>query len=151
MFLVAAGAVLVGALSSGSTHDRAPAPRSDGLVQVHTIAYASSLDGSRITGLVATPRASASRGCVIWQDGGSRKEDSSPAWPTLAALGLTTFSIDLRHQGARASGSAELEQMTRDPKTLAELVRGTVADLRSAIDYLENQPYCRRNIAYAGV
>jgi dienelactone hydrolase len=151
MLLVAAGAVLVGVLSSDTTHRRPPTPRSDGLVQVQTVAYRSSLDGSRITGLVATPRASVSRGCVIWQYGlGSRKEDSSKAWQVLAALGLTTFSIDFRHHGARG-GLQELEHVVRNPKSIAELIRGTVADLRSAVEYLDKQSYCHRNIAYAGI
>jgi cephalosporin-C deacetylase-like acetyl esterase len=127
-------------------------PHPDGLVDVHTVTYESSFDGSRVTALVATPRAFASRGCVIWQYGlGSKKEDSSRAWQGLASLGLATVSIDLRYHGARASSPTELEQVIRNPNTIAELVRGTVADLRSAIDYLENQSYCRRNIAYAGV
>jgi cephalosporin-C deacetylase-like acetyl esterase len=89
---------------------------------------------------------------VIWQCGfGSKKEDSSQAWQGLASLGLSTFSIDLRHHGARASGTAELERVRRNPNLYAETIRGTVADLRSAIDYLEQQPYCWRNVASAGV
>jgi pimeloyl-ACP methyl ester carboxylesterase len=89
---------------------------------------------------------------VIWQFGfGSKKEDSSRAWQRLASLGLTTFSIDLRHHGARASSPAELERVRRNPDVYAEVIRGTVADLLSAIDYLEKQPYCSRNVAYAGV
>ena len=104
-----------------------------------------------MSALVAIPRATASRGCVIAQSGlGSKKEDSSRAWQALASLGLTTVSIDFRDHGTRASGPAELEQAIRNPNSIAELIRGTVADLRSAIDYLENQPYCRRNVAYAG-
>lgn len=149
--IIAAGAVLVAALSTGGTHRRAAVPRSDGLVEIHDLAYRSSLDGSRVTGLVATPRASASRGCVIWQNGVASKEDASHAWLTLASLGLTTFSTDLRHQGAGAPASADLEQAARDPKGSAELVRRAVADLRNAIDQLENRPYCRRNIAYVGI
>lgn len=127
-------------------------PRPDGLVEVHTITFTSSYDGSQVAALVAIPRGVSSQGCVIWQCGfGSNKEDSSQAWQRLASLGLSTLSIDLRHHGARSSGTAELERVRRSPTLYAEIIRGTVADLQSAIDYLEQQPYCRRNIAVAGV
>jgi fermentation-respiration switch protein FrsA (DUF1100 family) len=88
----------------------------------------------------------------MWQGGfGSTKEDSSQTWQCLASLGLATLSIDLRHHGARGSGAAELERVCRDPSLYAEVIRGTVSDLRSAIDYLETQPYCFGCIASAGV
>jgi pimeloyl-ACP methyl ester carboxylesterase len=122
------------------------------LVELHTITFTSSYDGSQVAALEAIPRGVCSRGCVIWQFGfGSQKEDSSQAWRRLASLGLSTFSIDLRHHGARSSGTAELERVSRSPTLYAEVIRGTVADLRSAIDYLQQQPYCRRNVAVAGV
>jgi cephalosporin-C deacetylase-like acetyl esterase len=157
---LAAGALLLAGCPGGgdsnhgvtSADRRASAPRQDGLVEVHPITYTSSFDGSDVTALVAVPRAAPSRGCVIAQYGlGSKKEDSSRAWQAFASLGLTTVSIDFRDHGARASSPAELEQAIRNPNSIAELIRGTVADLHSAIDYLENQPYCRRNVAYAGV
>lgn len=151
--LLAVGSLLVGGCggagkSSGVTHGARP----DGLLNVRTIAYRSSFDGSEVTGLVAIPRGVASRGCVIWQFGlGSTKEDSEAAWQGLATLGLTTFSIDFRDQGARASSSTEYLQAARHANTFAQLIRGTVGDLRSAVGYLEKQPYCSRNVAYAGV
>jgi pimeloyl-ACP methyl ester carboxylesterase len=158
--LLVVGVLLIDACggAGGSTHGvtdaegAAPAPRADGLVDVHTITYRSSFDGSRVTGLAAVPRAVPSRGCIIWQFGfGSKKEDSSRVWPSFASLGLTTFSIDFRDHGARASSVAETERVPKDPKLLAQVIRGTVGDLHSAVDYLEKQPYCRQNVAYGGV
>lgn len=123
-----------------------------GLVNVSTITYRSSYDGSRVTGLVATPRGVASRGCVIWQFGlGSTKQDSSAAWQGFASLGLTTFSIDFRLHGSRATSPTEYEDAEHSPQTLANLIRGTVGDLHSAVSYLEKQPYCDHNVAYGGV
>ena len=155
--LLATGAVLLASCFGGGESNKhgvtsVSAPRQVGLVEVHTIIYTSSFDGSHVTALVAIPRAATSRGCVIAQYGlGSTKENSSRAWQAFASLGLTTVSIDFRDHGARASSPTELERTVRNPASIAELIRGTVADLRSAIDYLENQPYCRRNVAYAGV
>jgi fermentation-respiration switch protein FrsA (DUF1100 family) len=125
--------------------------RSDGEVNVRTITYRSSFDGSRVAALAAVPRAVPSRGCVIWQFGlGSKKEDSSVTWQGLASLGLTTVSIDFRYHGARASPT-DSEQLYRNPTLLPKLIRGTVGDFHSLIDYLEKQAYCSGNIAYAGV
>ena len=153
------GGLLIGAFGGGdagtravtSTDGLASAPRLDGLVAVQEFAD-TGRDDRRVTGVVATPRAAPSRGCVIWQHGlDSSKEDSSRASQGFASLGLTTVSIDFEHHGARASGSAELAQLARSPNRIAQVVRRTVADLRSTIDYLENQPYCRQNVAVAGV
>jgi cephalosporin-C deacetylase-like acetyl esterase len=125
--------------------------RPDGEVSVSTITYRSSFDGSRVAALVAVPRAVPSRGCVIWQFGyGSTKESSSVAWQGLASLGLTTVSIDFRYHGARGSPT-DLEQLQRNPTLPPKLVRGTVGDFHSLIDYLEKQAYCSRNIAFGGV
>jgi uncharacterized protein len=129
-----------------------PAPRLDSLVEVQTIAYRSSFDGSSVPALLAVPRGVSSRGCVIWQSGfGDTKDDASQAWQRLASLGLMTFSIDLRHHGARTSRLADVQQICRRADLYAEVIRGTVADLASAIDHLE-QPPCRvRNVVSAGV
>jgi hypothetical protein len=125
--------------------------RPDGEVSVRTITYRSAFDGSRVAALVAVPRALPSRGCVIWQFGlGSKKEDSSVTWQGLASLGLTTVSIDFRYHGARASPTDSV-QLRRNPTLLPKLIRGTVGDFHSLIDYLEKQAYCSRNIAFGGV
>jgi len=122
------------------------------LVDVRTITYKSSLDGAEVTGLAAVPRAVKSRGCVIWQYGfRSTKEDSHYAWQPLAALGLTTFSIDFRYHGARGNGAQDFQEILAQPAKFRAMVRGTIADLRSAIDVLERQPYCHNNVAYVGV
>jgi fermentation-respiration switch protein FrsA (DUF1100 family) len=150
--LPAVGALMVNACGGGgaATHGQTSG-EPDGLVEGHTVTYTSSFDGSPVTALVATPRAGPSRGCVIVQYGlGSKKEDSAQTWQAMAALGLTTVSIDIRYHGARASSPTQLEQVVRNSNTIAEMLRGTVADLRSAIDVLEKQPYCRHNVAYVG-
>lgn len=151
--LAAAGAVLVAGCSGGpASREGADGARAQGLVEVRAVTYTSSVDGSRVSGLAAIPRAAASRGCVIWQFGfRSRKEDSSWAWQGLAALGLTTFSIDFRSHGARASSPTEYQEVLRKPAKFASLVRDTVGDLRSAVDHLERQPYCAGHVAYGGV
>jgi pimeloyl-ACP methyl ester carboxylesterase len=126
--------------------------RSEGLVDVRTFTYRSSFDDTDVTGLAAIPRAVRPRGCVIWQYGfRSTKEESHFAWQPLAALGLTTFSIDLRFHGARGSGEADYRAVLTDPAKFRAMIRGTVGDLRSAIDYLEKQPWCAKNVAYVGV
>jgi uncharacterized protein len=125
--------------------------RLDGLVAVHTLALRAA-DDTAIPAVVAVPRGGDTRGCLIWQYGiGSRKEDAAKLWQGAAQLGLATFSIDLRDHGARASTSQPLADAVQSPTAIAGIVRGSVSDLRRGIDYLERQPYCHQNIAYAGV
>ena len=154
------GIVVAAVLSAcGSSATSTPAPsttrggssRLDGLVDVHSIRY-KSFDGSVVPALLAIPRASSARGCLIWQFGlGSRKEDSAVVWQGAAQLGLATFSIDLRGHGARSSSPDQLANAVQSPSQISGIITGTVGDLRRGIDYLEAQPYCRHNVAYAGV
>src|SRR4051794_31954692 len=63
--------LLVGLLVVGGCGGSAPRPGGDlgrpaGLVDVRTITYKSSFDGSEVTGLAAVPRGVKPRGCVIW-------------------------------------------------------------------------------------
>jgi pimeloyl-ACP methyl ester carboxylesterase len=152
-FLAAALLLLAGCGGGGRrTHTVVTSPRPDGQVNVQTVTYRSSFDGSRVAALVSTPRAVASRGCVIWEFGfGSTKADSSLVSQGFASLGLTTVSIDFHYPGARSSSPSETDQVLTNPTVLPKLIRGTVGDLHSLIDYLEQQPYCLRNIAYGGV
>jgi pimeloyl-ACP methyl ester carboxylesterase len=130
------------------TAQQVPA-RFENLVSVHRVVYPSER-GTRVPALVAIPRADTVRGCLIWEYGlGSRKEDSAIVWPGAAQLGLATFSIDLRNHGERET--TPLPRVMEDPSAIAEMVRGSVQDLRSGLDYLEAQPYCRGNIAFGGV
>jgi fermentation-respiration switch protein FrsA (DUF1100 family) len=130
----------------------ASAARPDGLVNVRTIGYRSSLDGSTVSALVATPRAAPSRGCVIWENGlDTRPDNVTQAAQGFAGLGLSTFSIGIREQGMRTASAAEANQATSDAKRLSALIRGTAADLRSAIEYLDKQSYCAHNVAYVGI
>ena len=145
--------VLVAAVRGGRESEQGPgAETSEGLVDVRTVTYRSSFDDTDVTGLAAIPRAVNPRGCVIWQYGfRSTKENSRPAWQPLAALGLATFSIDFRFHGARGTGEPGYREVLARPARFRSMIRGTVADLRSAIDHLEKQPFCAKNIAYVGV
>lgn len=126
--------------------------RPEQLVSVRDVTFTSKVDDTEVTGLAAVPRGVASRGCVIWQFGfRSTKENADYAWQGLAALGLTTFSIDMRSHGARATGEDEYREVLESPEKFDAMVRDTVGDLESAADYLEKQPYCDGHIGFAGV
>lgn len=150
--LVTVSLLLAGCGGKADQQLDADGGKPDALVSVHPVTYRSSYDDTEVKGLVAIPRGVESKGCVMWQFGfRSTKENTSLAWQGIAALGLTTFSIDMREHGARAKSKDSYEQVLNDPETFAKMVRGTVGDLRSAVDFLEEQPYCHKNIAYAGV
>jgi pimeloyl-ACP methyl ester carboxylesterase len=145
-------ALVVGGRGGSEPEQGTGGGRPEGLVDVRTVTYRSSFDDTDVTGLAAIPRGVTPRGCVIWQYGfRSTKEDSHYAWQPLAALGLTTFSIDFRFHGARGSGEAGYREVLAQPAKFRAMMRGTLGDLRSAIDHLEKQPYCAKNIAYVGV
>lgn len=110
-------------------------------VKVERIVYSSS-GGSRVRALFATPRGVAPRGCLIWQNHlSSREEDLAEIWDGAARLGLAVFSIDFPGDAQRALA---------DPSRLAPLVRGSLADLKRGLDYLEGRE-CRVNFGYGGV
>lgn len=122
-----------------------------GTVTVQRVVY-TSFDGTKVPALMSIPLAAPPRGCLIWENGlGSRKENTAPLWDGAGRLGLAVFSIDLRDHGERASSPDELARAVRSPAQLAALVRGTVGDLKSAVNYLEQRPECHRNVAYAGL
>ncbi len=136
----------------GAGEDPADEVRADKLVNIRSVEFPTTVDDTKVTGLMAVPRGVASRGCVIWQFGfRSTKENADYAWQGLAALGLTTFSIDMRSHGARAADAGEYQQVLDDPKAFDAMVRGTVGDLKSAADFLEKRPECDGHIAFAGV
>jgi uncharacterized protein len=137
--------------SSGAPNAHTTTSRLEGTVKVERIVYSSS-DGSRVPALLVIPRGVSPRGCLIWENGlHSTKEGTAPVWQGAAALGLAVFSIDLRHHGERARSPGEVDRAVADPRSLAALVRGTVTDLTSAVDYLEDRRECRHNIGYAGL
>ena len=114
--------------------------RLEGEVKVERIVY-SSPDGRRVLALFATPRGVTARGCLIWENGpDSSKADAAAIWAGAARLGLAVLTVKLRGHGKR-----------EDPRRLAAMVRGSVADLRRGIDYLERRRECRENIGYGGV
>ena len=118
-----------------------------------TVHFDSPYDHTTVMGLLASPRDTSPRGCVIWEFGvGSNIVKDAPAvGPTLAELGLTTFSIDIRDNGGRSSGPAQTYRTFQSPEAIARMIRGTVGDIRGAVDYLERQSSCRRNIGYVGI
>jgi uncharacterized protein len=142
-----------GSPSSSSTATstlRGSAGSVQGLVSVRQITYVSPTGGS-VAALVAVPRTNERRGCLIWEFGyGSTKQSSAAVWQGAATLGLATLSIDF-HRDGRALTAAGQKTAMQDPAALATLVRETVSDLRGAVAYLHRQPYCRGNVAYAGM
>jgi pimeloyl-ACP methyl ester carboxylesterase len=115
--------------SSDALHATTIDTRVEAQVEVERIVYTSS-DGRRVPALFAMPRGVSPRGCLIWQNGlNSRRQDSAEFWDGAARLGLAVFTIRLRRHG----------------------VRGSVADLRRGIDYLERRRDCRKNIGYGGL
>ena len=136
---------------AGGVKARTVSSKIEGSVKVERIVY-TTFDGTRVPALLAIPRATPPRGCLVWENGlGSRKEDSSSVWPGAAGLGLATFSIDFRYHGERAENPDELERVLRRPARVADLVRGSVSDLARGLDYLDSRPECRHNLGYAGL
>ena len=123
-----------------------------GEVELDRVTY-SATDGEQVPALFArVPPGRPRKGCLVFELGlGTKKEDAEFAWTGAARLGLSTFTIDLRNHGERAASPDAWERAAGDPALLASMVRGTVLDLRRALDYLEQQPACRRNVGYAGV
>lgn len=118
-------------------------------LDVSTFSYES--DGRRVPAIMARPLKRASTGCLIWENGlFSKKEDSIIAWEGAGALGLTTFSIDLRGHGARAASSHTLANALKDPRQVYDIVRGSAIDLRRGIDYLDSKSFCKHNIGLVG-
>jgi pimeloyl-ACP methyl ester carboxylesterase len=118
-------------------------------LDVSTFTYES--DGQRVPAIMARPLARESTGCLIWENGLlNTKEDSVVAWEGAGALGLTTFSIDLRDHGARAASRQTLDKALKDPQQVYDIVRGSAIDLRRGVDYLESKSFCKHNIALVG-
>jgi pimeloyl-ACP methyl ester carboxylesterase len=124
--------------------------RTDGLVQAQRVEY-TTFDGTRVPALFAVPLGGRTQACLIWENGlGSTKEQSEAYWQGAARIGLATFSIDLRDHGQRGT-LPELLRVIRSPAALAALVTGTVRDLERAVTYLDTQPECHHEVAYAGL
>lgn len=121
-----------------------------GAVRVQRVVYTAA-DGQRVPALLAVPRRTEPKGCLIYQGGaGSTKEQASRLWPSAAALGLATFTIETRHTGARAADPRELLHVLASADRVATMIRDDVIDLRRGVDYLSTRPECRRNIGFLG-
>jgi pimeloyl-ACP methyl ester carboxylesterase len=122
-----------------------------GPVAVERIVYSTS-HGNRVPALFAVPRGVSPRGCLIWENGlNARKEDPTQIWDGAARLGLAVFTMDLRQQGQLGDEREEAQRAITDPSRLAAFVRGSVADLSTGVDYLEQRRECRQNLGYAGL
>jgi pimeloyl-ACP methyl ester carboxylesterase len=122
---------------------------SDRAVNLEKLTYAA-VDGSRVPALLATPVAGNSKGCLIYQGGiGQTKEQSVTLAQGATVLDLSTFAIDPRDTGERG-GPAKLRQDIKSPQGMANLVAGSVSDLRRGIDYLYTRRECHQNVAFLG-
>jgi cephalosporin-C deacetylase-like acetyl esterase len=111
-------------------------------------------DGERVPALFARPpREKRPYPCVIFENGlTSRKEQAAFLWAPIASVGVASFTIDLRYHGERATRRVNSAVAARDPELLPKMVRGTVLDLRRALDYLESRRDCDpRRLGYVGV
>ena len=120
-----------------------------GAVDVDKLTY-TSFDGQRVPALLATPHGQPSSGCLIYQGGvGQPKETAKAIWPGAAALGLSTFTIDLRATGERGS-TDEIKAILGDAGQIKRTLHGDVIDLRRALDLLARRKECHGRIGYLG-
>jgi pimeloyl-ACP methyl ester carboxylesterase len=111
----------------------------------------SSFDGDRVSAVVARPADGVpERGCAIFQPGLGTTLRGYPVPTELVDRGFLTLTIEPRFTGARARGSVDAFAAARDPLLLEQMMRGSVIDLRRAIDYLEISRRCRGGVGYWG-
>lgn len=127
---------------------RTPRAR-EGTLKVSKITF-NSADGKRIPALFAVPTERAPLGCLIYQGGfGTTKETSAEARQGFGNVQLATFTIDPRNVGERGSAD-DAAAAVLTPEGVRAMLLDTVADLRTALDYLGRRPECRRNIGFMG-
>lgn len=120
-----------------------------GDVDVRRVTY-TSFDGARVPALLAVPRGQPSSGCLIYQGGvGQPKETAKALWPGAAALGLSTFTIDLRATGERGS-TGEVKTILGSAGKIKRTLRDDVVDLRRGLDVLARRPECKGRVGYLG-
>jgi fermentation-respiration switch protein FrsA (DUF1100 family) len=122
-------------------------------IPLEKVSYAAA-DGERVPALFARPPDE--RGpypCVIFENGlSSKKEDAAFVLPTLTGQGVGVFTIDARYHGERATRRLDFARAAGEGRTLARMVRGTVLDLRRALDYLETRRECNPDrLGYVGI
>lgn len=114
-------------------------------VRAQRFSYAGT-DGQRVPAVLALPRGASTAApvpCLIYQGGfESGKEEAAALWPAAAKLQIGVMTIDPRGEGTRAGDGSELARALRDPEAFTRLLRGSVLDLRRALDYLGRQPEC---------
>jgi hypothetical protein len=123
--------------------------RPDSLASIHRVTYRSS-SGSRVSALLATPKAVSTRGCLVLEDGSaSPAKGSGRLGQTAAELGLATFSLASDREGGHATISPA--RTLREPAQIAARVNKALDELRGGVHYLDAQAYCRQNVAAVGV
>jgi fermentation-respiration switch protein FrsA (DUF1100 family) len=127
-------------------------PVRNGPIDVREVSY-DAADDERVPALFAMPAdATEPVPCVIFQGGfGSTTEQAVPVMQVIASkLGAASFTIDVRDQGSRGT-AAELDAALHDPHALADVIRGTVSDLRRGLTYLGTRTECDPGrIAFVG-
>jgi dienelactone hydrolase len=100
-------------------------------------------DHDRVPAFLAFPPGERSGPCLIYLHGLTRsKQDAAGLVGPLAGEGIGLLAIDEPHQGARSQGTAELDQILRQPPAVAEMLRQTVVDVRRGLDLLSGRPEC---------
>jgi hypothetical protein len=123
--------------------------RPDSLTSIHRVTYRSS-SGSRVSALLASPKAVSTRGCLVLADGyGSPAKGSGRLGQTAAELGLATFSLASGQEDRQAPISPA--RTLREPAQIAARVNKALSELRGGLRYLDAQGYCRQNVAAVGV
>lgn len=121
----------------------------EGALRVTKITYRAP-SGERVPALYAVPTNATPLGCLIYQsDLGTAKEAAVELRQGFAAARLATFTIDPLDTGQRGTPQ-ELATRLSTPEGVRSLVLETVAELRTALDYLERRRECRDNIGYMG-
>ena len=99
-------------------------------------------DGERVPALLALPSGGdGPSACVVLGHGFGADKHWGEIIDLLTRGGFGVFAIDARFHGERRDGRA-LESVRADASVLADMLRGTVIDMRRGIDYLASRPEC---------
>jgi dipeptidyl aminopeptidase/acylaminoacyl peptidase len=112
-----------------------------------------SFDGEIVPAELVLPAGDATPPCVILVAGlGTPLEQAGVLAGALGAPGYAVLTVEPRYHGSRGLGTASAREAARDPRLLAKMLRGSVIDLRRAIDYLVDRRDCEgEEVGYVGL